>query len=107
MTDEKPKRTARSTLTLRDIGHLQESLLKLRALKDSVKDKRQLVSEALTVLVGDPRDPGEYSTEIYKRLIRLVEMEIEAGWADYLKRFREEQDRGNGQIAAAWPDEKA
>ena len=44
---------------------------------------------------------------IYNGLIRLVKMEIEAEWAEYLKRFREEQDRGNGQIAAAWPNEEA
>jgi hypothetical protein len=39
--------------------------------------------------------------------VRFVELEIEAEWAAYLERFREEQDRGDGHIAAAWPDEKA
>jgi hypothetical protein len=94
------KKPARSTVTLRGIGHLQESLLQLKALKDSVKDNRKLVPEAIKILVGDPQEPGEHTTEIHKRLIRLVEMEIEAEWADYLKHFREERDRGNGDEEA-------
>lgn len=82
MTDEKPKRPAHSTRTLRDIGRLQESLLKLKALKDSVKDKRKLVPEAVEVLVGDDDPlPGEHTSAIYRRLVRFVELEIEAEWA--------------------------
>jgi hypothetical protein len=107
LTKGKPmsKMPARSILTLRDIQHRKESLLKLKALKDSVKDKRQLVPEALKILIGEPQEPGEHTTEIYKGIMRLVEMEIEAGWADYLKYFRKEQDQG-GEIAAAWPDDE-
>jgi hypothetical protein len=33
-------------------------------------------------------------------------MEIEAGWADYLKHFREEQDRGNGPDRSGLADEE-
>lgn len=97
---------SRSTITLRYIEHMQKNLSELKALKDTVKDKRKLVPEAVKVFTGSYLERGEHTDVIYKRLVRLVELEIEAEWAKYLKQFREEQDRGNGQIAAAWPDEE-
>lgn len=102
------EKSARSTATLRAIEELQRQLTKLKALEDSVKDNRKLVAEAVKILQGgDPLEAGEHTYAIYHRLIRLVEMEMEAEWARYLKQFREEQDRGNGQIAAAWPNDEA
>jgi hypothetical protein len=104
------KRPARSTITLRGIAQLQNKLSKMKALQDSVKDKRKLVSEAVKILEdleGTDQERGEHTGAVYYRLMHLLEIEIEAEWANYLKRFREEQDRGNGQIAAAWPDEEA
>jgi hypothetical protein len=100
------KKSARSTVTLRGIQHLQDKLSELRALEDSVKDNRKLVPEAVKILQGGDLLQGEHTASIYHRLIRFVELEIEAEWDKYLKQFRQEQDRGDGQIAAAWPNEE-
>jgi hypothetical protein len=100
------KKPARSTITLRAIEHLQNKLSELKALKDTVQDKRALVSEAVRIF-DSPIEGGDHTDAIHYGLMRLVEMKIEEEWAKYLKHFREEQDRGNGQIAAAWPDEDA
>jgi hypothetical protein len=102
-----PLRVARSIITLREVQHLQEDLAELKALPDRVKDKRSLISEAIKVFTGNYKDRGEHTSAVYDRLVRCVELEIEAKWAEYLKRFREEQKRDDGQILAAWPDEEA
>jgi hypothetical protein len=97
------KRPARSTVSLRSVEQLQRTLLKLKALKDTVKDKRRLVSEAVQI-IGRGDEPGDHADEVHHRLMHLIEMEIEEEWAKYLTRFREEQDQSNGHIAAAWPE---